>query len=572
MPLRSTAGGRPAGQVAAKVGPRGLPGTSPQKASPRKSGPRKSGLWKRSLRRPGLRGMSLAALLRRHWLLAILLAAGLALRVLAQITYRPALLYIDSVKYLYIANGADPVGYRVLLKPLLAVGNLDVVAAVQHLLGLGMAVALYLLMRRRGVPRWLAALATAPILLDGYQLQNEQTVMPDTLFEALIVAGLVTMLWRPRPRGRMLIVAGITLGASATVAQIGQILILPAVIYVLVAIPGWRAKLTKAIALCAAFALPILVYCSVSLVDNGHFRLAYTGTNDLYGRLVAATNCQSLNLPAYEQALCPTREQAVALGIDGLEHDPHSPLRLYVPPLDMSFSGVVADFNRRLELHDPVGIVLAIGKDATKLFALQRVQALGDTPITRWQFQNDYPQFSPYVTIKNGQLQLAQRPTGVVQVLGRGQPFGGGNPVVVKPLASFLRAFQLDGGYTPGPLFLLSVVAGLLGSLAVVRRRATDAQRATATACLLVFTAGAAVLLGSDVFQFSWRYQLPALVTLPPAGALGLTVIGGYFAARRRKPAGSELPRQVPPPAGEGGTGSQPPAGDSGGRNEPLGV
>src|ERR1017187_9581253 len=114
-----------------------------------------------------LGGTSLGALLRRHWLLAVLLAAGLVLRVLAQVAYRPALLYIDSIKYLYIANGADAVGYRVLLKPLLAVGNLDLVAAVQHLLGLGMAVALYLLMRRRSVPRWLAALATAPILLDG---------------------------------------------------------------------------------------------------------------------------------------------------------------------------------------------------------------------------------------------------------------------------------------------------------------------------------------------------------------------------------------------------------------------
>src|ERR1700724_482264 len=233
-----------------------------------------------------LQPRSLAALLRRHWLLALLLAAGLALRVLAQIAYRPALLYIDSIKYLYGAYpGNDPPGYLLVLKPFLAVGNLDVVAAVQHLLGLGMAVALYVVMCRRGVPRWLAALATAPILLDGYQLQMEQTIMPDTLFEALIVTGLVIMLWRPQPKRWMIIVAGITLGASATVAQIGQILILPAVLYVLVAIPGWRAKLTKAAALCAAFALPILVYCSVSLVDNGHFRLAYTGSNDLYGRL-----------------------------------------------------------------------------------------------------------------------------------------------------------------------------------------------------------------------------------------------------------------------------------------------
>src|SRR5258708_8770561 len=202
----------------------------------------------------------------------------------------------------------------------------------------------------------------------------------------------------------------------------------------------------------------------------------------------------------------------------------------------MSFSGVVADFNRRLELHDPVGIVLAIGKDATKLFALQRVRATGDTPITRWQFQNDYPQFSPYVTIKNGQLQLGQRPTGVVQVLGRGQPFGGGNPLVVKPLASFLRAFQLDGGYTPGPLFLLSVVAGLLGSLAVARRRATPAQPATATACLLVFTAGAAGLLRSGPVPDSWAQPPPALGTLPPPGGPWPPVLSRSFAAPPRQP------------------------------------
>jgi hypothetical protein len=518
MRLRAIADGQPASPAPAVDGPPGPPIAGPQRPGPRPAG------W---------RGLRPGALLRRHWLLALLLTAGLVMRILAQVAYRPALLYIDSIKYLYIANGADPVGYRVLLKPLLAIGNLDLVVAVQHLLGLAMAVGLYLLMRRRGVPRWLAALATAPILLDGYQLQNEQTIMPDTLFEALIVAGLVTLLWQPRPSRWKLIGAGLALGASATVAQIGEVFILPALIYLVVAIPGWRAKLTKGAVLGVAFALPIVAYCSVSLADNGHFRLAYTGTNDLYGRIVLATNCQAMSLPAYEQALCPTRQQALSLGIDGLEHDNVSPLRLYVPPLGTSVSHVVSNFNRRLELQDPGGIVLAIGKDAAKLFAVRRVQDQGDTPISRWQFQNHYPQYPPYITITHGQLQLAQQPTGVVQVLGRGQPFGGGNPVAVKPLARFLRAYQLDGGYTPGPLFLLAAVAGLIGSLGAARRRVTPAQRATATACLLVFTAGVAVLLGSDLFQFTWRYQLPALVTLPPAGALGLTLIAGYLAARR---------------------------------------
>ena len=33
------------------------------------------------------------------------------------------------------------------------------------------------------------------------------------------------------------------------------------------------------------------------------------------------------------------------------------------------------------------------------------------------------------------------------------------------------------------------------------------------------------MLLVSDLFEFSWRYQLPALVTLVPAGALGIAAL-----------------------------------------------
>src|SRR5260370_6508911 len=176
---------------------------------------------------------------RRHWPALALLTAGLVLRVLVQLAYRPALFYIDSTRYLYNADGMDPDGYKGPLRAILLVGNFDAVAAVQHLLGLAMAVVLYLLLLRRGVPRWLAALATAPVLLDAYQVQIEQTIMPDTWFEALIVAGLAILLWpaaRPQPEGvvppaaragpswRRVVAAGVVLGTSATVAQVGEAL------------------------------------------------------------------------------------------------------------------------------------------------------------------------------------------------------------------------------------------------------------------------------------------------------------------------------------------------------------
>jgi drug/metabolite transporter (DMT)-like permease len=76
-------------------------------------------------------------------------------------------------------------------------------------------------------------------------------------------------------------------------------------------------------------------------------------------------------------------------------------------------------------------------------------------------------------------------------------------------------------------LLALCVVTGLAGSAVLVRRRwrSDPATRSLGLACLLCFSSAAAVLLVSDLFEFSWRYQLPALVTLVPAGALGIAVV-----------------------------------------------
>src|SRR6476469_9643244 len=139
-----------------------------------------------------LRGLLRAA--REDWLFTFALCTGLSLRILTQIAYSPALIYIDSYRYLHGDSSLDPLGYLVLLWPLQHAGGLAAVAAAQHILGLGMALSLYSVLLRRGMWRWAAALATVPVLLDGYQLQAEQTVMPDVLFEALIVAGLTLLL------------------------------------------------------------------------------------------------------------------------------------------------------------------------------------------------------------------------------------------------------------------------------------------------------------------------------------------------------------------------------------------
>jgi hypothetical protein len=412
--------------------------------------------------------------LRENWPAAVLFTAGIVLRVLAVVSYRPALFYIDTVRYLYDSGGNDPVGYRLPLRAILAIGNFDLLAIVQHLLGLAMAVTIYLVLVRRTaggsggssprastVQRWLAALAIAPVLLDAYQIQMEQLVLPDVWFEALIVAGIAVLLAgtqsaRP-PALKAVIAGGLIFGLSATFRQVGEILILPALFYLLMVSGGWRTLLTRAAALLVAFVVPILAYMTGSYLLVGHFYLSHSGVTTTYGRMASAADCATLRLPPIERGLCPTRAQQ-ALGPDWLEHDPHSPIKpYYTGPLSAQASHLVARFNNAVLTQQPTRVLGSYVADVGKVFALSKVATPGDTPVWRWQFQTHYPFRAPHAT-------LAQVQSAITK-------FGGGNPAVWHPGATALRDYQLGGGYTPGPLLALCGLAGLAGSTAAVIAR-----------------------------------------------------------------------------------------------------
>ena len=471
-------------------------------------------------------------MLRRHWVLALLIAAGLVLRVVTQFAYQPALLFFDSKKYLFGTDftasdwgSYDPIGYTLLLlKPVLVFANLGFVALLQHVLGIGMAAALYVLMLRRGVTRWLAALAVAPVLLDAYQLNAEQTIMPDVLFEALVVAGIVLLLWNPRPGLGFVVLAGFAFGTSAPVRQVGEALILPALIYVLAAARDWRTRLLQGVVLCACFALPVVGYMGYSKVILHYgFEMSNMGDAYLYGRTAHAADCATLKLYTAERHLCPTPAQALKLGVDGLVNNPASP-RVQYQPVNVRL-GIAVDtiplqreFAYAVIKQQPMRVTGDIARDSIKIFALTRNTAEGDTPIKRWQFQNTYPVYPPGIT--------ASGPKSATSLFAGA---GGGKARVLRSAAIALRDYQLHGGYTPGPLFLLALLAGIAGIFTFRRRDPGNLS----LACLLVTGSAIAVLLGADLYEFSWRYQLPALVTLPVAGALGATAIARQLRRRR---------------------------------------
>jgi hypothetical protein len=466
-----------------------------------------------------------------------------------------------------------------------------------------MAAALYRLLIRRRVPRGAAAIAAAPLLLDAYQLQLEQTITPDVLFETMVAAGLVLLLWRRRP-GRWLVAAGaLVLGASTTVREIGAVLIVPTMIFALLtaagltaagltaagltaaeltapeltaaeltapgpSTAGWRRRTGSAALAGACFALPVLGYMTAAYGVTGHFGLARNGPAPEYGRAAAAADCATLEIPAGERGLCPSPALTLALGgIDGLLHNPESPGLTVTVPGGATREQLLGRFSLAVFRQQPLRVAGSMARDSVRLFALTRDGDPEITSISRWQFQAFYPTYPARFTM------------AVFTRLAR--QHGSGDPVAVRPVATLLRDYQLHGGYTPGPVYAIGLAAGLLGALSGLPRRNTPRRntpsrntplrdtprRGTprptlravntelAAACLLMSLSAVVLLLGSDAFEFSWRYQLPAVLLLPAAGALGVTAIAGRLTAvrtasggrdRRTRPASAESGLRVP--------------------------
>jgi hypothetical protein len=509
------------------------------------------------------------AALRYHWLATLLIVAGTVLRVITWMAYHPAIFYIDSIKYLYHGwQGSDPLGYKVPLKIVLAFGDLGTVTALQHLIGLAIGVALYVLLIRRGINRWLSALAIAPILLDAYQLQAEATIMPDVLFEGMAVAALVVLLWKPTANWVMIVVAGLIMGLGATVREVGLWMIAPAVLYLLVSRwlrlsrDDWYNAVLKSCAMSLAFLLPIVLYCGISYVDSGHFRLSVKGS--AAGRMAQAVDCATIKLPADVQSLCPTPAEQ-KYSPDWLEHAKQSPLVRYPDGTKVSLK-TVSVFDHAVERQQPLRVVGSVLKDSVRLFELSRNATHAITPISRWQFQHYLPSYNPEFAVcgsataeavphvapdgklvpglgslcgsysKVGRIIVGVQATHSSpvreQVLN---PAYGGRAEVDGPLASFLRDYQFYGGFTPGPLLLLFTIFGLVGSvLALVYRSGSPWARHLALASLAFFITAIGLLLIGDLYVFTWRYQLQALFSLPPAGVLGVAAAFEAFRYRRR--------------------------------------
>lgn len=455
---------------------------------------------------------------RRHWIVALLLLAGAALRVLSMLAYQPAILYIDSYRYLnnvdaLSPSGLNPIGYELILTPLLAVGDLRLVTIVQHLVGLGMAVAIYALLLRHGARRWLAALATAPVLLDAYQLQIEQNIMSDVWFQALLVGTVWVLTWRGQPTPQHAAAAGVLLGLAVIVRMVGVALLVPAVAYLIVAgsrwvsKAGWRRIGLRAIALTAGFVVIVGSYAGYYRAATGEWGLTGAGSPVVYGRAAVIADCSQIPAGTWERTVCPVEPRDQREGVDWYTHHPDSPRKSVQLPPGESMDQIQSSFAWQVFGNQPVDLATAITVDFLKGFRPMRIDAPDDVPVDRWHFQTEYPFY-----------ELDEEDSREVAAQFSDEPLS-----VSQPEAGLLRNYQLSIGYTPGPLLGLALLAGIAGGLGLGSARRSGIRAAS----LLTSGIGLTVLATAAAFEFSWRYQLPSLVLLPMAGVLGVTAFTG---------------------------------------------
>ena len=197
------------------------------------------------------------------------------------------------------------------------------VVVVQHLLGLATAVLAYAFLRRWGVGRWVAALATVPVLFDGMQLVLEHSVLSDVVFDVLVLAGIALLAWHRTPRVSTSIAGGLVLGAAVCVRVVGQPLVVAAVLFCLLAAVTWRDRLATALAVVAAFVVPLLGYATWYHAEHGDWAMSESGGRALYMRTTALVDCAQLEVPDYQRPLCPP--EPVGERLEPTEYGWHSP-------------------------------------------------------------------------------------------------------------------------------------------------------------------------------------------------------------------------------------------------------
>jgi hypothetical protein len=432
---------------------------------------------------------------------------GVTMRALVMSAYYPVLM-LQRDTYTYLARAAGlsgsgfrPILYPLVIKPAVTVENVALVAGAQHLLGLVIAVIIYLLLRRVGAGPWLGALGAAPVALDGYQLNLEHYLLTETMFQGLIVGSIAIMTWHGRPAVWAIAVAGAMLALAGFTRFVGLVLIGPAIIYVAWARLGWL----RLGALVLPFAAVVIIYPRIAGPEDSGSSLATRTGPFLYGRVASFADCNEVEIEHSLSALCfdsPPAERGPNYGFFALR----------LPREVTKKSEDFLHFSMTMISAQPFDYIRTVSSDFWRYIEPQSPPTQ-EPYVARWQFVETIDQADPRPLV-------LEKHASPPRELGFDQPF-----TIDRSAAEFLRSYQ-NGIFLWGPLIGVSLLLGIAGMILGPGR---VERNLNATSGLFTLSALTLLLVPVMVTVYHFRYSIGALPLIAPAGVIGVVALRARF-------------------------------------------
>ena len=489
------------------------------------------------------RGRELAG---QNKLFAGALGVGALLRLLAVLGY-PGALFFGGDSYVYLGAALRPepdlsksTGYSLFLRLLLPLHSFTLVVVLQHLMGLADAVIIYALLRHSRVSKKWAAIATLPVLLDGYMIEDEHLIMTEALFTFLVMLAMLLILWRPKLSWWAALIAGLLVGYAVIVHTEGAVvLILPLLLLVRdwKSVRGWLAAVVMGV----GCLIPVGAYAAWFHADNGSWNLTLSDGFYLWGRVSSFANCAVIKPTGAQVAVCPTEPIAKRTPPGNfIWHAPqvHTNLDSTGGPVTAANNKLLTSFAIHAVEAQPFDYVKTVVKGVLLSFGFPRINYPGAGTVYFYDFHLHYK------TAKYSELPPDNHswiPGGTAYqdwLTYSHQAPGAVDEVFAVPMIVYQRLV-----FTYGPLLALIFLVGL-GGVVRIRRPARLRLRPfplqwerRGTSMLPWITAVALLVAPVAVADFDYRYLLPAL-------PLACLAAGLAFAPARKQAAPDQPPAE----------------------------
>lgn len=462
--------------------------------------------------------------------LVVLLVLGVVLRILIEVAWQPAFLgWPDGQVYLQSAIGNPfdfalrPGGYPLFVAGLnLIHPSINLIVLVNHLMGLGTAVLLYLSVVRAGAPRVVGLVPLGVLALGGDGIFLEQAPLSEPLFIFLIAVGLYAAV-RTIGGGRWwwALLAGLAISASATVREVGLALLPVFGLWLLLAAGegwrrrGWRRKLLCVAVGAVAAGAVIGVYNVAEYQTMGKTGLARNGAWHLYGRVAPFADCSKFTPPPGTQVLCETSKRSRRPYVDAYIYSWwFSPaVRSYgwFPKSSPRVTAALDAWTWQVLTHQPLDYVREVGAGLLRYVLPDNLGLKG---------AGGGPSYAEFL----GMMQNPLLNSSGLYVIKRHYGWRSSTHLIhwnlVRPLISYAGLTRIDG-----PVMVLLLLLGLLAPWFT--------RGPTRRAAILFFlTAITLFVVPVATLEFSARTAVPGFGAL--AAAAGLGGHGVLEAARRR--------------------------------------